>query len=1214
MPFGKLNKDYAHNLIPSGDYQAARNLRVLVGEEGGQGGIKNFAGTSQVVNGSIKNPAESWTCIGRFEDVTYNRIFFFLRAASSADLICVYRSDQQDILEVISNEDLVRDGVNKGLNFPQGYITGITMIGTQLFWVDGTNQVRGFDVERMLKRKISSYVSPDGTTPDPYPSGDMEENVISVIKRPPNFPLSITKALSTSSGTIPDQDNNFLDGFSFQFAFRYIYKDNQVSVPSMFSQLEKHNNPDDGNDYDTLLVQVNTNETIPEEVRSIQFMVRNGNTGSFTVIKEMTRDDFESEFDDHNDMTTPLSFYFFNDSVGTGVSDEDAFLPFHNVPITSESIEAAKNRLIVGNNTMGYDPLTDAPMTMSIVSQTTGGSSITGEYIFVQIDCFNPDDEFEAVEFTRILVKVNEGDPAIDGIYNTSVSDNGFGSGMLPPSVTVGSSDRLLTNPSATDQEIIDSLYTCDPSWTDNSSVNSSYTGTDPTVLGIGGATSVGEGFTQFKTNSRFRGGIIFYDQWGRHNGVYSNDDCLVQTEERSFSQSTYYTTIGWDLSSLNPTHIPQWATHYSIVLTKNLSYLSFIQHYSTEIKYVTRDADGTLSYSDTSTSNDYAIAYDLSKLTDDKLGYTFQEGDVLRSYNAGGDSYKLNVIGTQGKYVLVEPTDMGNLAGITHLIEIASPYRGRVNELFYETGNMYKVNLPGSPNRALETTSGTLMGDTTVKVRDYGAGNVLVEAMNPDDDYWTVWDVNAGRASIQPINAKQEVRKTGIAYSGTYIQGSSVNSINVWKTADQRTLDSVIGPIRKMVLTNKTQEYGSVLLVVGENETVSVYLDETRFTDTEGNNIISSSGDFIGTINPLRGSYGTKHPESVASYKGKVYFWDQYNGTVVRYNLNGLSPVSDNGLKNLFERIRERIKNTSFGILGEIDPTTEEYLIGIPSYSVESSIENLVDFEETILAATIAETTPGHDLSIDTEAGCTYKIRVQPTQASIVRMYFGEVEVLDVVTSDHEFEVTATSVSDITVDLLVPTTITIVKYKKSPHEMFGESGFLAYHDDIGWTTQYGWSTEMIGRVNNVLVSWNDAEMYLHNSSIRNTVYGLTYKTGYGVVLNEFGDTPMLIRHLTVEGTHPPSWTHIRIEGDGFVQSTDLVRDDWVYKNGVWMAYVMRDRLTPNSASVLDALNKGFLVIGPRPQIYFEWDNTDYIEVRGVKVFAELAYGHASKK
>ena len=227
-------------------------------------------------------------------------------------------------------------------------------------------------------------------------------------------------------------------------------------------------------------------------------------------------------------------------------------------------------------------------------------------------------------------------------------------------------------------------------------------------------------------------------------------------------------------------------------------------------------------------------MAFDLSRLTADKLGYTFQAGDVVRSYDSGGsDTYRLNVLQQQGKYLFVEPTDMGSLTGVTHLIEIGTPYTASVEELFYETGNMYQVNQPNTGSRALSTDTGTLLGDTTIKVRDYGAGNVLVEAMNPDDDYWLTWDVNIGRATAIPLNTGQEQKDTTIAWSGTYVQGSKVNSTGVWKTLDQRTLDSEIGPIQKLVLTNKTQEYGGVMLAIGSNETVSIYLSETRFTDS---------------------------------------------------------------------------------------------------------------------------------------------------------------------------------------------------------------------------------------------------------------------------------------------------------------------------------------------------------------------------------------------
>lgn len=1210
VPLGRLNTDDNYSILPTEDYQVSKNARIVTGEGASIGAIKNIPGHSQILNQVLKGTSDAYTCIGAYEDARYNRIFFFMYATPSLNhgIFC-YRVDEGDILTVFENDQLRQSGVDKGLNWNTlTQITGIGVSGDILYWVDEDNQARCIDVERSIKTVNIGYVSPDGTTPVAYSqnTGFLEED-ISVIKRPPSFPLSIVKADSTTDANIDDQDNNYLNGESFQFTYRYVYADDKISTFSSFSEFAFHNNPDDGNSYDTIIVSVPINETIPANARMIQVAVRSGNTGSFSIIKNFTTSDFSTEITDHNNGTSAFSFHFFNDSLGIPVSDEESFTPFHNVPIKSKALEIARNRLFLANNTFGYDPITSLGITASLTSQTSGGSNITGEYIRVYIDCENPSNEQEQYQYNLILIKVDESDPTIDGFYVTSIDPAGWFTDTLPPSVIVSSVDRVLTNLLATDTQIIDAVNTCPTGWDDNSIVDTNYGGSDPTVLGIGSSTSIVDGFRQFKTNGRYKLGIVFYDQYGRNNGVYTNDSMVVSTPERSYTQSTYYTTIGWNISD-DGTGIPDWATHYSIVVTKNLLTTAFIQHYSTEIKYVTEDADGNYTYSDTVSDDDVAVAYDISKLAADKLGYVYSEGDILKAYDSGGsDKYTLNVIDQVGKYIFVDAVDMGSLTGAVHLIEVYTPYKASINEEFYEIGQKFPVTLPATSSRDYSVSTGSLMGDVVIKNRDFSGGTVSLEAMNPDDNHWKEWVVNTGRSVIELGNSGQEEKPTNVAYSATFVQGTKVNGLNSFSALDQKDLDGIVGPIRKLVLTSKTQQYGTVMLAIGEHETATMYLGESRLLDNENEVITATSGDVIGTVNTLRGSYGTTNPESVVENDGRVYWVDAKKGEVVRYNLNGLTSISDNKNKELFRYLLNTVYEQNALVQGGYDPISEEYLLCIDQMPVGNEWGYLEDFIETIFDEVVLNLNPNYDIGVTVLPGYRYKITVGAGSHDV---FFGGTKVFDGPGDTSPLEYTALERGAVTTNMGVPENVKIEKYKKSPHTMYGESGLYAFKDNVGWTTLYEYVPEKMMIINNKKVAWKSGVTYVHSDDAPvNTWLGEFKKTGIGLVINEGGMTPVYPQAISIEGTHAPSWVHIRIQKDGYVLSTDIEKSEFIYREGSWQAEVKRDRLTPNAPSYEAGLIAGDVISGIYPQIYLEWDDTEAIRIDGISIELDLSSG-----
>ena len=98
-------------------------------------------------------------------------------------------------------------------------------------------------------------------------------------------------------------------------------------------------------------------------------------------------------------------------------------------------------------------------------------------------------------------------------------------------------------------------------------------------------------------------------------------------------------------------------------------------------------------------------------------------------------------------------------------------------------------------------------------------------------------------------------------------------------------------------------------MLAIGSNRTASLYLGETNVVDNTGQSLLATSGQVVGTVNVLKGNFGTTCPSSVVEYDGNVYWIDLINEAVVRYSLNGLYPISDTKMRTFFKTLISKYK-----------------------------------------------------------------------------------------------------------------------------------------------------------------------------------------------------------------------------------------------------------------------------------------------------------------
>ena len=144
----------------------------------------------------------------------------------------------------------------------------------------------------------------------------------------------------------------------------------------------------------------------------------------------------------------------------------------------------------------------------------------------------------------------------------------------------------------------------------------------------------------------------------------------------------------------------------------------------------------------------------------------------------------------------------------------------------------------------------------------------------------------------------KEEDRKSGLIFSGIYNSMNGVNRLNQFIMAEDITKD--LNP-----------EYGSIqklhtrdddLITLCEDKVIKVLANKDALYNADDTKNITASRNVLGYAKPFVGEFGiSKNPESFASESFRAYFTDKERGAVLRLSRDGLTPISDHGMKDWF-------------------------------------------------------------------------------------------------------------------------------------------------------------------------------------------------------------------------------------------------------------------------------------------------------------------------
>lgn len=946
-----INADDAPFVVDKGDLINAVNHRFGSSEDGA-------IGYNESVPGNINIPSSLLSLFGgiplgsAMDDVS-NRLllFYYGQQISNANgnIICVELST--GTVRLVLNDSQVRDG---GLGFDPAFrINDAYVIDGKLYWSNNFSQPGSLNIDAAIKFNNSGY----STTERAYTRPD--QNTIRLIKKTQNLPVQVRKVRSADVPSLTGYTlNNLTD--AYQFFVRYIYRNYERTVIGPYSKLAEYNYKE--SPLNAIEITFDTAEDIHEDVQIIQLGVRYNNIGAGFIIKQWDKDNVADALaiTNHNTTGVPLRYYFLNNESGPAVDVVDLNKPFDSVPLKSKSPALARNRLFLANNLFGYTAPTLTSLTITpTVFPSSGG--IMGTW-FTYVVNWNLTPGTRHPSMPAMFVDLGVGAAKRYVFFADITKDyvvgysNDIGTptpGYVPPASISNSLITLQTNNLADIDVLVQKLYR-------NLTGNySSLTHTTPVTTGrsvlITNNLTQGQSRT-FKSGSAVKAGIVFLDEDRRKCGVVTKDSLKANFPYRSFSQISFTNVMSWALSNTNAlTEIPSWAHYYSIVRTKNLTTDFFIQGHVIDASYVTKDEDGVYQYDHSVIGPGgfdptvVGIGLWIKDMFNYGIGYTFSEGDLIDLYfPARVPLIGAQVIGQDADWIIIERLAIGALVEATQIIfDLYTPHKASINEGFYEVGEIFAIDNPETVNRAYSKLTGTLNGDVyaIARARTGDDGFTYVaEAMSPNDKYWKNWWTDAGWINIVD-NIGQQRRPNSIAWSNVRIPGTKSNGLSSFDALDVKDTPQESGELNKIILASKVQEEGSVMLGICKQDTYSLYLGETQVTESGGTvAYTATSTGIIGTMNRLKGGYGTVHPESVKEFRGNVFWFDLINAKVIQYGSNGLMPVSDYKLSKYFKKFSRRYieTNNNYPMIGGIDPSSELYLLSTLGFETVGYLPNL--------------------------------------------------------------------------------------------------------------------------------------------------------------------------------------------------------------------------------------------------------------------------------
>ena len=169
--------------------------------------------------------------------------------------------------------------------------------------------------------------------------------------------------------------------------------------------------------------------------------------------------------------------------------------------------------------------------------------------------------------------------------------------------------------------------------------------------------------------------------------------------------------------------------------------------------------------------------------------------------------------------------------------------------------------------------------------------------------------------------------RKNAMIYSGIYNSRTGINETNQFPIGASITkaVDITDGSIQKLHAEDRE------LYILQEDKCNAAGINKDFIFTAEGTPLRTASNVVIGQVRTFLGIYGiSTNPESFAVKGNRKYFTDKKRGVVVRLTRDGVTEISNYGMRDYF---KDNLKlNTS--LIGMYDNVKDQYILHLKEQS----------------------------------------------------------------------------------------------------------------------------------------------------------------------------------------------------------------------------------------------------------------------------------------
>ena len=255
-----------------------------------------------------------------------------------------------------------------------------------------------------------------------------------------------------------------------------------------------------------------------------------------------------------------------------------------------------------------------------------------------------------------------------------------------------------------------------------------------------------------------------------------------------------------------------------------------------------------------------------------------------------------------------------------------------------------------------------------------YSFGNGL-ESDRIRDDYNAPQIDNGVKASTSVSVYGEERRGSGMIHSGIYNSTSGINNLNEFNMAESITKD--LNPSYGSIQILKTRDTN--VLAFCEDKVLEVLANKDALYNADGSANLIASSKVLGATKSFAGEYGiSSNPESLAVDGYRMYFTDKQRNKVLRLSQDGLTPISDIGMKSWFrDNFTSSEYNVTVGeLIGSFDTVKGDYNLTLRNTSKttglllgDDSKDTTVSFNEKTKGwSSFKSFIPEVGLSINTE------------------------------------------------------------------------------------------------------------------------------------------------------------------------------------------------------------------------------------------------------